>query len=248
MNLCASKPDEAKLRHRILICDDDLELSRLLGEYLSEHEFDIVCVGNAEHAVLLLESVGHNFQALVLDLMLPGMDGLTTLKQLRLTTDLPILMMSARGEPIDRVIGLELGADDYLSKPCLPRELLARLQALLRRRNGSEGVNSTASELVLGNLRLLLSQQRVWVANLPLRLTGAEYAVLALLVSQAGKYISRESLTSGALNRPLDRFDRAIDVHVSHLRKKMLQASNNAPVIISTRGAGYVILKYEEME
>jgi two-component system, OmpR family, response regulator CpxR len=228
--------------NRILICDDDLDLAKLLCEYLSQHHLDVVCVDSAERAIALLALENHSFDALVLDLMLPGMDGLAALKRLRQTNDLPILMMSARGEPIDRVIGLELGADDYLSKPCLPRELLARLHVLLRRGKNMHVTEEQPAALVIGNLRLQHSQQRAWLAKDQLNLTGAEYAVLWVLAQNAGIFVSRENLTTAALHRPLERFDRAVDVHVSRLRKKLLQTSEDAPAIKSARGAGYVLI------
>jgi two-component system, OmpR family, response regulator CpxR len=229
-------------RPRILICDDDYDLAQLLSEYLSQHGFDMTCVGSAEHAIELLERNAHSFDALVLDVMLPGMDGLAALKQLRELFHLPILMMSARGEPVDRVIGLELGADDYLSKPCFPRELLARLHILLRRGQDVKAVDGPPAELVLGSLRLRPSQGGAWLAGNKLHLTGAEYAVLLVLALNAGQFVSREKLTLIALHRPLERFDRAVDVHVSRLRKKLQHIWADAPTINSARGAGYLLV------
>lgn len=229
-------------RPRILICDDDHDLAQLLSEYLSQQGFDMTCVGSAEHAMQLLDSNPRSYDALVLDVMLPGMDGLAALRQLRALFDLPILMMSARGEPVDRVIGLELGADDYLSKPCFPRELLARLHILLRRGQDQKAVDGPPAELILGSLHLRPSQGAAWLAGSKLQLTGAEYAVLLVLASDAGQFVSREKLTLIALNRPLERFDRAVDVHVSRLRKKLHATGADAPTINSARGAGYLLV------
>jgi two-component system, OmpR family, response regulator CpxR len=241
MNTLSIPVGNSVRRRRVLICDDDLELAQLLSEYLSQHDLDIVCVDTAEQAIEMLKDA-HSLDALVLDLMLPGIDGLTALKRIRQTNDLPILMMSARGEPIDRVIGLELGADDYLSKPCFPRELLARLHVLMRRGQDAPALDESIAEVTLGNLRLQPSQRRAWLAEAPLNLTSAEYAVLWTLARDADKFVSREKLTSTALHRPLERFDRAIDVHVSRLRKKLQQVAKDAPVIDSARGAGYVLV------
>jgi two-component system, OmpR family, response regulator CpxR len=180
-------------RRRVLLCDDDLELAQLLSEYLSQHDLDIVCVDTAEQAIEILSRDAHSIDALVLDLMLPGIDGLTALKRIRQTNDLPVLMMSARGEPIDRVIGLELGADDYLSKPCFPRELLARLHVLMRRGQDVHMLNESIAEVMLGNLRLQPSQRRAWLCETQLHLTSAEYAVLWTLARAAGKFVSREN-------------------------------------------------------
>jgi two-component system, OmpR family, response regulator CpxR len=242
MNKHSIPADSETRGRRILICDDDRGLTQLLSEYLSQHGLEINCVDNAEDAIELLNQNAHSPDVLVLDLMLPGIDGLAALKHIRLTSNLPILMMSARGEPIDRVIGLELGADDYLCKPCFPRELLARLHVLLRRGQDTLAMDESASEVFVGNLRLQPSQRHAWVAKSRLSLTGAEYAVLWALAQDVGKFVSREKLTFVALHRPLERFDRAIDVHVSRLRKKLQQVADDAPAIDSARGAGYVLV------
>lgn len=242
MNKTANTGNKTLAKPRVLICDDDLELSQLLAEYLLQNHIDVVCVETAEQAMPLLESVTNPIDALVLDLMLPGIDGLTALKRIRQHNALPILMMSARGEPIDRVIGLELGADDYLSKPCFPRELLARLNVLLRRVQDVPATQPASDELALGALRLRLSQRRAWFDDEVLQLTGAEFTVLSVLAADAGTFVSREKLTSLALHRPLERFDRAIDVHVSRLRKKLQQVAADNVSIDSARGAGYVLV------
>jgi two-component system response regulator CpxR len=169
--------------------------------------------------------------------MLPGRSGLDTLRELRSQHRLPVIMLSGRGEPVDRVVGLELGADDYLSKPCLPRELLARVRAQLRRHTvESVGI------LTAGVLRLLPGERRAYAGEQELNLTGAEFALLLMLVQRAGEVIDKTSLTRVALGRELERFDRSIDVHVSRLRHKLAEASAQSPRIDSIRGAGYVLL------
>jgi two-component system, OmpR family, response regulator CpxR len=223
----------------VLLCDDDLELCRLLVEYLTLNGCVVTAVHSAEDAVAALAARDASFDALVLDVMLPGQDGLTALRAIRPQHALPILMLSGRGEPIDRVVGLELGADDYLSKPCLPRELLARLQALLRR--AREPVGATAPELRFGALQLRPSERRAWAAGRELSLTGAEFSVLLALGQHAGRIVSRQALTEKGLNRALERFDRAVDVHVSRLRRKLRDAAGAALEIESVRGAGYIL-------
>ncbi|MGC3979993.1 MAG: response regulator transcription factor [Steroidobacteraceae bacterium] len=222
----------------ILICDDDAELAQLLGEYLQRNGMQTEWVETAEAAVARLNSPQTLPDALVLDIMLPGIDGLTALKYIRREFSLPILMLSARGEPIDRVVGLELGADDYLSKPCLPRELLARLQALLRRMRPA---SNEQQEIVVGSLRIRPHERRAWVNDTELDMTSAEFSVLQELVLNAGKIVAREQLTEKGLHRPLERFDRAINVHVSRLRQKLSATGQPTPEINAIRGTGYLM-------
>jgi len=169
--------------------------------------------------------------------MMPGRDGLDTLRELRLQYRLPVIMLSARGEPVDRIVGLELGADDYLSKPCLPRELLARVRAQLRR-----NTPAIAGTLQVGVLRLLPGERRAFADDNELSLTGAEYMLLQALAQRAGELVEKAVLTRFALGRELERFDRSVDVHVSRLRHKLAEASAQAPRIDSVRGAGYVLV------
>ncbi|MGQ0697888.1 MAG: response regulator transcription factor [Panacagrimonas sp.] len=224
----------------VLIADDDRELCRLLADYLSRQGLDSESVHSAEAAIERLQIAGAKPDVLVLDVMLPGMDGLAALRRIREFESLPIVMLSGRGEPVDRIVGLELGADDYLAKPCLPRELLARIQALLRRTRGEVGPES-AAELRVGNLRLRPSERRALSGDTPLSLTAAEFSVLLELARQAGQAVSRERLTQSALHRPLERFDRAIDVHVSRLRQKL--AAVEGLRIEGIRGAGYQLIQ-----
>lgn len=226
---------------RILIADDDRELCQLLSEYLARQGLTAESVHSAEAAIERLHQADGRPDVLVLDVMLPGMDGLAALSRIRAFESLPIVMLSGRGEPVDRILGLELGADDYLAKPCLPRELLARIQALLRRARREVGPEASV-ELRVGRLRLRPAERRAVCADQPLPLTGAELSVLIELARQVGQIISRDQLTLAALHRPLERYDRAIDVHVSRLRQKL--ASANAGLRIeSVRGAGYQLIE-----
>lgn len=224
---------------RILIADDDRELCSLLSEYLQREGFAVDLAHDGEEALARLHSATQRPDLLILDVMMPGRDGLETLRELRMKYRMPVIMLSARGEPVDRVVGLELGADDYLSKPCLPRELLARVRAQLRRH--APGAPA-AGELQFGVLKLLTGERRALIGELELSLTGAEFQLLLALVQRAGELVDKAALTRLALGRELERYDRSIDVHVSRLRHKLAEASAQSPRIDSVRGAGYVLV------
>jgi len=223
---------------RILIADDDRALCGLLAEYLQREGFVVDLAHDGEAALARLHNAAQRPDLLILDVMMPGRDGLETLRELRMKYRLPVIMLSARGEPVDRVVGLELGADDYLAKPCLPRELLARIRAQLRRNTPV----ASAGELQLGMLRLLPGERRALVGAQELSLTGAEFQLLLALAQRAGELVDKAALTRLALGRELERYDRSIDVHVSRLRHKLAEASTQAPRIDAVRGAGYVLV------
>ncbi len=223
---------------QVLLADDDRALTALLAEYLEQEDFSVRAVHDGDAALAALEEASYKPDVLVLDVMMPGRDGLDTLQKLRGHHALPVLMLSARGEPLDRVIGLELGADDYLAKPCLPRELLARIKALLRR-----GVAVASSQVYeAGVLKLSTGERRAWCDGVVLELTGAEFALLQTLLQHVGTVVDKSTLTLEALGRELERYDRAIDVHVSRLRQKLAAASSKAPLIEAVRGAGYQLM------
>ena len=222
---------------RILIVDDDRALCSLLAEYLQREGFVVGVAHDSETALAQLQNQTTRPDLLILDVMMPGRDGLDTLRELRLQYRLPVIMLSARGEAVDRVIGLELGADDYLAKPCLPRELLARVRAQLRR-----NTPVVAGTLQVGTLRLQPAERRAYAEEKELSLTGAEFLLLLALAQRAGELVDKAALTRIALGRELERFDRSVDVHVSRLRHKLLEASAQSPRIESVRGAGYVLL------
>ncbi|MEW9623440.1 response regulator [Rhodanobacter geophilus] len=223
---------------RILIADDDRALCSLLSEYLQREGFAVDLAHDGGEALARLHNAAQRPDLLILDVMMPGRDGLETLRELRMKYRLPVIMLSARGEPVDRVVGLELGADDYLSKPCLPRELLARVRAQLRR----NAPGPAAGELQLGVLRLLPGERRALVGEQELSLTGAEFQLLLALAQRAGELVDKAALTRLALGRELERYDRSIDVHVSRLRHKLAEASAQSPRIDAVRGAGYVLV------
>jgi two-component system response regulator CpxR len=222
---------------RILIADDDRELCALLADYLRREGFEVDAVHDGEQALARLYDAPRRPDLLILDVMMPDRDGLETLRELRLQHRLPIIMLSARGEPVDRVIGLELGADDYLPKPCLPRELLARVRAQLRRQT-----QPAVENFAVGALQLFPAERRAVLGGCELRLTGAEFALLLTLAQHAGEVVDKARLTRLALGRELERFDRSIDVHVSRLRRKLAEAGAAAPVIEAVRGAGYLMI------
>lgn len=222
----------------ILIVDDDLELCGLLSDYLRREDFEVQLAHDADAALAHFSRDQHPPDLVILDVMMPGKDGLTALRELRQKHHLPVIILSARGDPADRVVGLELGADDYLSKPFLPRELLARVRALLRR--GSAGSDEPIN---IGLLRLQPSERRAWVGDVELKLTGAEYSLLLALARQAGNVVNKAALTEEGLGRPIERFDRSVDVHVSRLRRKLSTASPLAPGIESVRGSGYLMTR-----
>jgi len=222
---------------RILIVDDDRALADLLAEYLQREGFAVDVAHDGEAGLAQLHNAATRPDLLILDVMMPGRDGLETLREVRLKHRLPVIMLSAKGEPVDRVIGLELGADDYLTKPCLPRELLARVRAQLRR-----NAPVSAGSLQVGVLRLEPAERRAYVGEQELTLTGAEFQLLLALAQRAGELVDKATLTRMALGRELERFDRSIDVHVSRLRHKLAEASAQAPRIESVRGAGYSLV------
>ena len=222
---------------RILLVDDDRALCSLLADYLQREGFDVDVAHDGVEALAHLHNAAQRPDLLILDVMMPGRDGLDTLRELRLQYRLPVIMLSARGEPVDRIVGLELGADDYLAKPCLPRELLARVRAQLRRH-----MPATTGELQVGVLRLLPGERRAFAGDNEISLTGAEFMLLQALSQRAGELVDKAVLTRLALGRELEKFDRSVDVHVSRLRHKLAEASPLAPRIDSVRGAGYVLV------
>jgi two-component system response regulator CpxR len=228
----------ARPANTILIADDDRELCSLLADYLRHEGFSVDIVHDGSSALNRVANAATRPDLLILDVMMPGRDGLETLRDVRAKHGLPVIMLSARGEPVDRVIGLELGADDYLAKPCLPRELLARVRARLRPAAGP----ALSESIQVGNLRLEPAQRRALIDDVPLELTGAEYSLLLALSTRVGQVVDKALLTREGLGREIERFDRSVDVHVSRLRKKLSDASREAPGIESVRGLGYQLI------
>jgi DNA-binding response OmpR family regulator len=224
---------------RVLLVDDDRELCQMLSEYLSAENFDVKSVHDGSDA--LTELQGGDFEIVILDVMLPSVGGLDVLRRLGASYTTPILMLTARGDDVDRIVGLELGADDYLSKPFNPRELVARIRAILRRATNRTARGSIPDELTVGPITLNAGTHQVHVADNAVALTGAEFRVLELLMRSVGQVISRDSMTEQALGRKLTPYDRSIDTHISNLRRKLdLEAGKN-PEIKNVRGSGYTL-------
>ncbi len=228
---------------KLLLVDDDLELCALLQEYLQGEGFDITTCHDGGAALETLKQ--DSFDAIVLDVMLPVHNGFDVLRKLRDFCQTPVLMLTAKGETVDRIVGLEMGADDYLPKPCNPRELVARIRAILRRIETADDKDTDDTEreklLQVDQITMVFNNRSVTYQSTPLTLTGAEFTVLELLMRNAGDVISKEELTEKALNRKLTPYDRSIDVHVSNLRKKLTAIGANKELIINIRGAGYML-------
>jgi DNA-binding response OmpR family regulator len=224
---------------RLLLVDDDVELCEILAEYFSAEGFSVESVHDGARGLARARSGEHAL--VILDLQLPGMRGLDVLQQLRAASNVPVLILTARGEDVDRILGLELGADDYVPKPFNSRELLARVRAVLRRaRPGDE-----AARIEVGDVRLDALARQAWRNGRPLSLTMAEFALLHALLRQAGRVVSRARLAELVLGRRLAAFDRSIDVHVSNLRKKLGDAAGAREHIRAMRGEGYVFVRVE---
>jgi DNA-binding response OmpR family regulator len=221
----------------VLLVDDDCELDQMLTEYLSVEAFSVVTAVDGAAALKL--AAAENFDLIILDVMLPSLNGFDVLRRLRETLLVPIIMLTARGEDNDRIFGFELGADDYLPKPFNPKELLARMRAVLRR-TGATG-NHAGSEIAVGALRLNSAGFEASVGGCALHLTGAEFRVLELLVRAPGRTRSRELLTERVLGRKLTPYDRSIDTHISNLRRKLAEHKSTGVEIRNIRGSGYVL-------
>ena len=215
----------------VLLADDDIELSGMLAEYLEREGFSVTAVHDGESAARL--AAGGAYQIVVLDVMMPRIDGIEALRRIRQGSRVPVIMLTARGDDVDRIIGLELGADDYVAKPCTPRELAARLRAILRRMQPqAEG----AGPLTVSGLALWPEKRRVEWQGHPIELTSMEFNLLEVLMRNAGRVVSKKDLSEQALGRPLARFERSVDVHLSSIRQKLGDA---AALIRTVRGQGY---------
>jgi len=224
---------------RILIIDDDTELCDLLTEYLAQEEFTVSACHDGQQGLTAALSGNHDF--LILDVMLPGCSGIDLLRQLRHTSALPVLMLTARGDAVDRVVGLEMGADDYLPKPFDPRELVARIRAIHRRsENGYDGRRGAPGKLTADDILLDLGTRTVFRDQVEIPLTAVEFSLLHALIKRIGQVVNREDLVQEVLGRKLVMFDRSIDVHISSLRKKLGHNVNGIERIKTVRSVGYM--------
>jgi DNA-binding response OmpR family regulator len=229
-------------RTRVLVIDDDKKLCRLIADYLSPMGYDVTTVHNGPEGAE--QAAGEPWNAVILDVMLPGMDGFEVLKRIRQQSDVPVLMLTARGDEADRIVGLEIGADDYLPKTFSTRELLARLRAVTRRatRAVAQPGTEAPTELVVGRLRVNTGSHVAVLGDQPLELTPVEFALLASLARARGRVKSREQLLEEIRDRNFDVFDRSIDVHISALRKKLGDDPKEPRFIRTVRAAGYMLI------
>ena len=233
--------------HRILVIDDDRELCELLSDYLGREGFHVESRNHGEEGAA--QALAGDYTLVVLDVMLPGMNGFDVLRKIRETSKVPVIMLTARGDDIDRIVGLELGADDYLPKPFNPRELIARIRAVQRRLEDTAPVSiqpAGDSKLLVGDITLCPTNRSVKQNGLNVDLTSVEFTLLEVLLRQAGTVISREELVERALGRRLSAYDRSIDVHVSALRKKLGKQFGQEERIKTIRGIGYLYARSEE--
>ena len=230
---------------KILLVDDDIELTDLLAEVLRLDSFEVEIANNGQDA---LDKLNSSHQLVLLDVMMPVLNGIETLKKIRQTSNVPVMMLTARGEEIDRVLGLELGADDYLPKPFNDRELVARIKAILRRVSPSESsqnsttLSSEENTLEFAGLVLHSGLQQASYKGQDLGLTGSEFALLHKLILRPGQIVSREELSMNVLGKHLSPFDRSIDMHMSNLRKKLPERDNGLPWLKTLRGRGYLLV------
>ena len=223
---------------RILIIDDDTALCELVGEYLQPLGFAVEAVHRGDTGVERALRSEHDL--ILLDVMLPGQNGFEVLRQIRESSKIPVLMLTARGDDVDRIVGLEIGADDYLPKPFNPRELAARIRAILRRSSGRDDDAEGAATLVVGDVEMELGTRLVRRAGKIVELTAVEFEVLEKLLRAAGRIMTREELSRDVLGRSPSPFDRSIDMHISNLRKKLGHQIGAAERIKTVRGVGYI--------
>jgi DNA-binding response OmpR family regulator len=230
------------MAERILLVEDDPRLAEMLCEYLGQAGFLITVAPLGASALERLS--GTSYDAIVLDLMLPDMDGLDLCREVRAKSDTPVLMLTGRGDAVDRIVGLELGADDYLPKPFQPRELLARLRAILRRR--VRGALSTEGSLHFGRLEIDTGARAVRLDGVPCDLTGYQFDLLVALAEKAGRVLSRDALMDQVKGEHLEAFDRSIDVHMSRIRAAIEDDPKKPRRVITVRGAGYVFARVQD--
>lgn len=226
--------------NQVLLIDDDTELVGMFSEYLEQEGFRVACAYDGELGAR--EALSGQYAIAILDVMMPRMNGIETLRRIRAASRMPILMLTGRGDDADRILGLELGADDYVTKPCTPRELTARVRAILRRTQHA-GNDSPGITLTVGKLTMLPEQRRATWDGQPLELTSTEFNLLEVLARNAGRPVSKNDLSEQGLGRPLARFDRNIDVHLSSLRHKLGTLSDGRSCLQTVYRLGYQLIR-----
>ncbi len=224
---------------RLLVIDDDVELCELVAQFLAREGFELVMVHDGPGG--LAAALAQDWQAIVLDVMLPGMGGFEVLRKLRERKRTPVLMLTARGDHVDRVVGLEMGADDYVPKPFDPRELVARIRAVLRRSEPAQGGDGTVERLEVGDLVADPGAREAWRAGRRLDLTAVEFDLLVVLLRAAGQVVSRDAISRVALGRSFHPLDRSVDMHLSNLRRKL--GTGGTRLIKTVRGSGYQLAR-----
>ena len=245
MNHDPSNDPNASGHRRVLVIDDDKKLCRLIADYLEPLGYAVTTVHTGPDGAEL--AVGSAWEAVILDLMLPGMDGFEVLKRIRKSSDVPVLMLTARGDEADRIVGLEIGADDYLPKTFSTRELLARLRAVTRRAvvraKTAASAEPPLEEIIVGGLRVCSSERTVELDGQPIVVTPVEFDLLHCLAKAKGRVKTREQLLDEIRDREYEVFDRSVDVHISALRKKLGDDAKNPRFIRTLRAAGYMLIR-----
>jgi DNA-binding response OmpR family regulator len=237
---CRNKRLEG-LMTRILLIDDDTKLTALLKDYLSAESFDLHVENDGSRGAS--EALSGNYAMAVLDVMMPQLNGLEVLRRIRKASTLPVLMLTARGDDVDRITGLELGADDYVAKPCTPRELVARIRAILRRIQSPVDPDGPADVLGSGGLKMWPQQRLAEWHGERIALTSTEFSLLEVLLRHVGRPVSKQALSERALGRSHSRYDRSIDVHMSSIRRKLGSPSDGRSLIQAVHRQGYQLLK-----
>jgi len=227
--------------HKILLIDDDVELTAMLKEFLCTEGFDVTMANDGVTGAQL--ALSNQFDLAVLDVMMPKMNGIETLGLIRKTSHIPVIMLTARGDESDRFFGLELGADDYVPKPCTPRELTARIRAILRRAKPAQDNLHVDSQLTVGDLTIWPEQRRVELDGNEINLTSTEFNLLEVLAKNAGHVVSKKELAKLGMGKPLARFDRSIDVHMSSIRQKIGTLKDGRDCIQTVYRMGYQLIK-----
>ncbi|WP_298622709.1 response regulator [uncultured Zoogloea sp.] len=226
---------------KVLLVDDDVELSSMLREYIEQEGFEADVAHDGEAGVA--GALSGDYAIVVLDVMMPRLGGIEALRRIRAHSQVPVIMLTAKGDDVDRIVGLELGADDYVPKPCTPRELVARLRAILRRTQDVSTADVASGPLVAGALQMWPQMRRAQWRGEPLDLTSTEFNLLELLARSAGRVVTKAELSEQGLGRPLARFDRSIDVHLSSIRHKLGPRPDGRSWIETVRGLGYQLIR-----
>src|ERR1700723_4347822 len=228
----------------VLVVDDDVELCSLVQEYMTAEGFSLKAVHDGEQG--LQQALTNEYSLVVLDVMLPGINGFEVLRRIRSVSKIPVLLLTARGEDVDRIVGLEIGADDYLPKPFNPRELVARIRAILRRTRSDKSAPSAPEIVRVGEIELDPATRSVRRDGQPVDLTSVEFNLLEVLLREAGRVVPRERLGNALLSRKFSPFDRSIDMHVSKIRKKLGESDSGVDHIKTVRGVGYIFTRPQE--